>query len=248
MKKRAKVVEGTQEVTVDEIKDQLSNIAITDINSPNAEKGIPEFWSKCFKNSSQFGTIINKNDEKVLSHLKDVTCDLQETGSYTLNFIFETNQYFDHPILKREFLLDVEKQSISKIVSTKIQWKSEELNPTIEKKKKVVKNKKTKVKKEVTKVEEVPSFFTFFKDYDILNAGKHDHDHDDEEEEHEEDEGDIIEEEYDLGNFIKEEMIPYAIEYYLGIIKDDEFEGEGEDFEDEEDEEDEPAPKKKGKK
>jgi len=184
--------------------------------------------------------------KKFYIFLKDITCDLHETGSYKLNFIFDANEYFDHPVLQREFTLDDEKQTISKIISTKIQWKTEELNPTIEKKKKFVKNKKTKVKKEVTKVEEVPSFFTFFKDYDMLNAGKHDHDHDDEEEEHEEDEGDIIEEEYDLGNFIKEELIPYAIEYYLGIVKDDEEGGEGEDFEDEEDEEEEPVPKKKG--
>ena len=46
---------------------------------------------------------------------------------------------------------------------------------------------------------------------------------------------DIIEEEYDLGLFIKEELVPYAIEYYLGIVKDEDG---GEDFEGE-DEEDE---------
>ncbi len=99
----------------------------------------------------------------------------------------------------------------------------------------------------VTKVEEVPSFFNFFKSYDISNVDK-DKKEDDDEEEEEEDEMDIIEEEYDLGLFIKEELIPYAIEYYLGIIKD-----EGEDMEDmedleDEDDESEESPKRKGKK
>jgi len=59
----------------------------------------------------------------------------------------------------------------------------------------------------------------------------------------------IIEEEYDLGLFIKEELIPYAIEYYLGIIKDDGEDGEDmDDFEDDEEEEEEPRHKQKGKK
>jgi len=54
------------------------------------------------------------------------------------------------------------------------------------------------------------------------------------------DEGEIIEEEYELGLFIKEELIPYAIEYYLGVINEgDDYDGEeGEFDEDEEDEDD----------
>jgi nucleosome assembly protein 1-like 1 len=66
-----------------------------------------------------------------------------------------------------------------------------------------------------------------------LDKKKEDDAEEDEEDEMPEEE--IIEEEYDLGLFIKEELIPYAIEYYLGIVKEegDEFD---EDFE--EDEED----------
>ena len=100
----------------------------------------------------------------------------------------------------------------------------------------------------MTKVEEVPSFFNFFKEYDVAKINKDKKEEDDEEEE-EEDELDIIEEEYDLGLFIKEELIPYAIEYYLGIIKDEgEDEGDFEDFEDEEDEDDDIPVKKSSKK
>jgi len=67
------------------------------------------------------------------------------------------------------------------------------------------------------------------------------------------DEGEMIEEEYELGLFIKEELIPYAIEYYLGVIKDDDIDGEdGEGYEGEEEEEEEHHHKhshgKKGKK
>jgi nucleosome assembly protein 1-like 1 len=59
---------------------------------------------------------------------------------------------------------------------------------------------------------------------------------------------DIIEEEYDIGLFIKEELIPYAMEYYLGIVADDDAGEEGEfDEEDDEEEEEEPKPKKNKK-
>ena len=90
------------------------------------------------------------------------------------------------------------------------------------------------------KVEEVPSFFNFFKDYDASKAAEANKDA---EEEEEEDLLDIIEEEYDLGLFIKEELIPYAIEYYLGIIKEEHDHDHDECGEDTEEEEEE-APRK----
>jgi nucleosome assembly protein 1-like 1 len=96
------------------------------------------------------------------------------------------------------------------------------------------------------KMEDVPSFFNFFKDYDAANVDKNKPEDQDDEEEEEENELEILEEEYDVGLFIKEELIPYAIEYYLGIIKEEDFDDE--EFEDDEDEEEEIKPKKKGAK
>jgi nucleosome assembly protein 1-like 1 len=187
------------------------------------------------KNSTQFGHVINKNDEKVLQHLKDLTVDFKESGCFNINFYFTPNTYFDHEVLTREFVLDTEKQSVSKINSTKIEWKGDDNNPTIEKKKKKIKNKKKNETKTVTKYEEVESFFNFFKEYDIANVDKKKEDDADEDEEDEVPEDEIIEEEYDLGLFIKEELIPYAIEYYLGVIKDEDDGCDEEDFEDDED-------------
>jgi hypothetical protein len=128
---------------------------------------------------------------------------------------------------------------ITKIESTEIQWKSEDLNPTIEKKKKKIKSnfplisEKNEVKT-VTKVEEVSSFFNFFKnyEYDELKAKaekKETAKEDDDEEDEEEDDQQVIDDEYDLGLFVRDDFIPYALEYYLDINP----EGE-EDFEDEE--------------
>jgi hypothetical protein len=47
----------------------------------------------------------------------------------------------------------------------------------------------------------------------------------------EEDELEIIEEEYEVGLFIKEEMIPYSIEYYLNLNKGEDVPEDGEEDE-----------------
>ena len=84
----------------------------------------------------------------------------------------------------------------------------------------------------------MPSFFSFFKSYDITDDVKHKKDDDDGEEEEEMDIEEIMEDEYNAGLFIKEELIPYAIEYYLDLIEDEEeFDDAEEDEEDEEEEE-----------
>ena len=96
--KRSKVIEGTSEVTADDIKDQMSNLTLSDQNAPNAEKGVPQFWLKALKNTTQFSHDINDKDKEVLSHLKDITVDFQETGSFKLNFLFalRTHQVLWH--------------------------------------------------------------------------------------------------------------------------------------------------------
>ena len=138
--KRAKIIDGTSPVNVENIQEQLSNITISDANAVNSETGIPEFWFKSLKNTSQVGALINKKDEEVLKFLRDITVDFQDNGSFKLHFHFAANQFFDASVLTREFLLDNEKLTIAKINSTKVEWKSEDLNPTIEKKKKKIKN------------------------------------------------------------------------------------------------------------
>lgn len=168
-----------------------------------------------------------------MKHLTNITADFTDHGDFTLNFYFSQNEFFDANILTRQHQLNPETNSIQKITSTEIQWKSEEANPTIEKKTKKVKNKKTKEVKSVTKTEEVPSFFSFFKSYDVSDK---ENKKDGEEDEDEEDEFDIINDEYEVALFIKEELIPYSIEYYLDLNKTD-MDGLEEDEEDEEDDE-----------
>ena len=58
-----------------------------------------------------------------------------------------------------------------------------------------------------------PSFFNFFKDRNMDNTA------DDDEEEEEDDD---MEDQQEIGDQIKDDLVPLALEYYLGVIEIDE--------------------------
>jgi hypothetical protein len=115
-------------------------VQITDLNCTNAEKGIPDFWGNAIANCYQFKALINQNDRKILHFLRDVRVLYLENNSFSLVFHFEKNDFFDHETLTKTFKVNSISQVIEKIESTEIQWKSDDLNPTIEKKKKKIKS------------------------------------------------------------------------------------------------------------
>lgn len=93
--------------------------------------------------------------------------------------------------------------------------------------------------KTIYKVEPVESFFNFFKDCDPaqkpLNISREKDGEDSCEESEVDEEIYYIEEEYDLGLFIKDELIPYSIEYYLNLVEEDPLDDDDEEeVEDEE--------------
>ena len=244
--RRQKIIEGEEKPDIDQIKDKLAELKIDEEQAKaekENEKGIPEFWYKCLENCQDI--MINDKDKNILKKLKLIKCTPEENGNFTLEFFFEPNDYFTNEVLKREFILD-EDYDIKEIKSDEIQWKSDEVNPTIEIKQKKVKNKRTKQIKTVQKKEKIPSFFSSFRNF-VKKEGDKPKD-DDKDEDDDEDEGDemTIEDEYDQALQFKEEIIPYAIEYYLGIADDEEDDLGGEEDEEEEEEEEEEKPKPRG--
>ncbi|XP_059012806.1 nucleosome assembly protein 1-like 1 [Mustela lutreola] len=68
--------------------------------------GIPHFWLTAFKNVKILGRMIRKNDEPVLEHLKDVKIKFsgfKEPMSFTIEFIFKSNEYFLNEILTKTY-------------------------------------------------------------------------------------------------------------------------------------------------
>jgi len=242
---RGLIIEGKKEVTLEEITAEASKVGITGVVAESQEKGIPNFWGTAIANCFQFKGIVNPKDKLILTFLRDIRVIYLQDNSFELIFSFDKNEYLDHETLKRTFKVNPSTGYVNKIESTVIQWKSDDQNPTIEKKKKKIKSKKKGEVKTVTKVEEIASFFNTFKSYEYdenKEKEKKKEEADEDEEEEEEDEQQIIDDEYDLGLFIKDDFIPFAMEYYLDINP----EGD-EDFEDEEIESEEEDPKgKKG--
>ena len=238
--RRQKIIEGEEKPDFEKIREKLAELKINEEEAKKEkedEKGIPEFWYKVLLNNQDI--MLNERDKDVLKKLKLIKCTPEENGNFSLEFFFEPNDYFTNEVLKREFILD-EDCDIKEIKSDEIQWKSDAMNTTIEIKQKKVKNKRTKQVKTITKKEKIPSFFSSFKHFEKKEGeNKEEKDEEDEDEEGEEL---TIDDEYDMALQYKEEIIPYAIEYYLGIADDGEDLPE-EDEEDEEEEEPEEKPK-----
>ena len=134
------------------------------------------------------------------------------------------------------------KGMVDKTVSTQITWK-QNCDPTMQKKKKKRGGKKVNVT--------VPckSFFNFFKDKDPNKTmGEGDDEQDDEESD--------MQDQQETADQIKDDLVPLALEYYLGVIEiddddddDDSDDGSGDDKKKDGDDSDgDDKPKKKKKK
>lgn len=194
---------------------------------------IKDYWSKVFKTNEILNEEVKQKDENVIKHLTKVEyIKIDESEhSFELRFHFSPNDYFTNDVLKKTFYMK-EEDNAEKSVGTEILWK-EGKNITKKTIKKKQKNKKTGQTRVITKEVDEESFFNFFKSINP-NEKKEGQDEDDEEIEllHERMEIDL-----DIGRTIVEEVIPYGLEYYLGI-KVHEHVGDGlEDDDDEDDDE-----------
>ena len=240
--RRQKIIEGEEKPDIEKIREKLEELKINEEEAKKEkedEKGIPEFWYKVILNNQDI--MINDKDKDILKKLKLIKCTPEENGNFSLEFFFEKNDYFTNEVLKRQFILD-EDYDIKEIKSDEINWTSDDKNPTIELKQKKVKNKRTGKVKTITKKEKVPSFFSSFQHFEKKEGDNKEEKDDDDDDELGEELN--IEDEYDLALQFKEEIIPYAIEYYLGIA--DDGEDLGDEDEEEEEEDDEEKPKNKG--
>jgi nucleosome assembly protein 1-like 1 len=190
--------------------------------------GLPCFWENVIKNSELAGDLVQPHDYDSLKYLEDVTFVLNEDPKgYTLEFHFTENPYFTNTVLQKQYF---EKEGdVFNAKGTKIEWK-EDKNLT---QKVVFKKKKHKgggKTKKVKTFEEQESFYRFFLDYEEAEEGSEEfyvREH-------------LLNSDIDIGQNIRESIIPNAIDYYLGKIEiesgmmggEDDF-GE-EDFDDEE--------------
>lgn len=189
-------------------------------------KTTPEFWLKAMRNNTMIATMIFDQDFELLKSLIDIRHISEESSdNFTIEFHFTENSYMHNTVLTKKFIMGANDEP-KKGEGTEIKWKGASLTQKIKKTKKRGKNKKVG-----TKVEEIPSFFLFFKTVT---------DEDEREDEEDEDElGDALEDDYETGCEFRDELIPNAVYYYLGVMEEEE-----DDDSDDEPGDQKPKPKK----
>lgn len=162
----------------------------TDIsNKPTA--GVPQFWFHILYSNPTFDYLIHKEDEPILKHLVDIRTvyKLEPHCSFTLEFEFSPNSYFENSVLTKEYLLKMntddlvnyEGPSIYKTVGCDILWKTGQMVR--------------------------PSVFDFFAPpqlpEDVLDPQY-------------EEIKNMLENDFEIGDYVKENIVPKAVLYFTG--------------------------------
>ncbi|KAI9102040.1 putative nucleosome assembly protein Nap1 [Phlyctochytrium arcticum] len=243
-------VEPTDELCKRE-EEEESKEAIKDETEEKKEEavvsGVPEFWLTCFKNQSILSEAITEKDEEALKHLQDIKVTyLDGNPGFKLDFYFESNPYFTDSVLSKTYFLENSPETTYGDVmydhaeGCEIHWKDgKDLSVTVEIKKQ--RHKGTNKTRTVKKTVPADTFFQFFAPPKAPVEGEET----DEEELQELDAK--LEHDYEIGEIIKEKIVPHAVDWFTGRaleFEDPEFDEDdmgdwsGEEDEDDDEEED----------
>lgn len=250
--KRKAVVAGDQEPTAAEIEEGEALNEDDDEEEEEEEeeedeeadseiKGIPSFWLTAMENLTCVRETITERDSEVLPYLKDVRMEYLPTLGFELIFEFTENPYFSNQVLTKTYYYHSELGYSGDFVydhadGCEINWKSKEVNVTINIERRKQRNKNTKQTRTIEKLTPTESFFNFFDPPKPPAAPTEEKDDEEEDEEDEEkaELRDRLEFDYQLGEEIKNKLIPRAIDWFTGDAVEYEF---AEDFDEEEEEE-----------
>jgi nucleosome assembly protein 1-like 1 len=251
--RRHAIITGSSEPTKEEIEAGEKESAkedeeYTPLPSDSAETAaIPEFWLTALRNHPGIEEIITERDEGALKHLVDVRLEyLPETApdqkpGFKLLFTFTPNDFFENAVLEKTYIYQEEVGYsgdfvYDRAIGTEIKWKEDkDLTKEFEIKKQ--RNKNTNRTRLVKKAKPADSFFNFFQPPvppadDALENGEIGEDELEEIEEK-------LEMDYQIGEDIKEKIIPRAVDYFTGKALEYEImDGDDDEFEDVDDDED----------
>ncbi|KAI8802879.1 hypothetical protein BJ742DRAFT_683743 [Cladochytrium replicatum] len=193
--------------------------------------GVPQFWLTVLKNHPQIAEQITERDEEALKSLTDIKVEfLDGNPGFKLTFSFSENAFFtDSELTKTYFLLSSPDVTYGDFVydhaeGCTITWKEgQDLSVKVEIKKQ--RHKGTNKTRTVKKTVPAETFFTFFK------PPKAPTDSENVEEDELQDIEEKLEFDYELGEIIKEKLIPRAIDWFTGkALEYEEGEFDDEDF------------------
>ncbi|KAH9970520.1 hypothetical protein BGW80DRAFT_1438074 [Lactifluus volemus] len=249
--RRHALIHATAEPTAEEleagaaqaVKDDpdVQPLTIPESTSPTA---VPEFWHTVLRNHIGLSDLITDRDATALKHLIDLRIEYLPSSEpkpgFKLIFQFSPNEYFENDILEKTYVYREEVGYsgdfvYDRAIGTEIRWKDEkDLTKEFEIKKQ--RNKNTNRTRLVRKAHPTESFFNFFSppvapSEEAIEAGEIDEDELDELEEK-------LELDYQIGEDIKEKVIPRAIDYFTGKALEYEMLSDEEDFDDDDDDDD----------
>ncbi|KAI1920144.1 histone chaperone [Ophidiomyces ophidiicola] len=243
--KRATIVNGQAEPTEKEVEagkadeeegddeNKKTEEAKDDSEDANAA-GIPEFWLSAMKNQISLAEMITDRDEEALKHLTDIRMEYLDRPGFRLIFEFADNDFFTNKNISKTYYYQEESGYGGDFIydhadGDKINWKDgKDLTVRTESKKQ--RNKNTKQTRVVKVTLPTESFFNFFSPPKPPQ---------DSEEEIAEDIEERLELDYQLGEDIKEKLIPRAIDWFTGeAIQFEEYDAQldDDDFDDDDDE------------
>lgn len=244
--KRAAIVNGETEPTEAEVeagKDEeeeedgaeVEKAEAGESTIPKDAKGIPEFWLSAMKNQISLAELITDRDEEALKALTDIRMEYLEKPGFRLIFEFAPNDFFTNKSISKTYFYREDTGYGGDFIydhaeGDKIDWKAgKDLTVRVESKKQ--RNKNTKQTRVVKKTVPTESFFNFFSP--PAAPGEDDDVASDIEER--------LELDYQLGEDIKEKLIPRAIDWFTGeaLAFEELDDGDDAEFEDEDDDDDE---------
>ena len=210
--------------------------------SPKDYSGIPEFWLSAMKNQVSLAEMITERDEAALKHLTDIRMEYLDKPGFRLIFEFSENEFFTNKTITKTYYYQEQTGYGGDFIydhaeGDKIDWKPDrDLTVRVESKKQ--RNKTTKQTRVVKITVPTESFFNFFSPPKPPT---------DDDESVPSDIEERLELDYQLGEDIKEKLIPRAIDWFTGEalqyegveeVDQGEFEDDEDDEDDDEDDED----------
>ncbi|KAF8502612.1 NAP-domain-containing protein [Russula emetica] len=250
--RRRTLIHATDEPTAEEleagaaqsVKDDADEnpLAVPPSTVPAA---VPEFWLTALRNHVGLSELINDRDAGALKHITELRIEYLPSSEpkpgFKLIFEFSPNEYFENDVLEKTYVYREEVGYsgdfvYDRAIGTEIKWKDEkDLTKEFEIKKQ--RNKNTNRTRLVRKAHPTESFFNFFSppvapSEEAIEAGEIGEEELDEVEEK-------LEIDYQIGEDIKEKVIPRAIDYFTGkALEYDMLSEDEDDYDDEEDDDD----------
>ena len=195
--------------------------------SPSSE-GIPEFWLTALRNHIAIGELITDRDADALKFLTDIQLEYVEGADigeqykgqpgFKLRFSFSPNDFFENDLLEKTYLYQATVGYggdfiYDRAIGSEIKWKEDkDLTKEFEIKKQ--RNKTTNRTRLVRKAKPADSFFNFF--YPPVPPTEEQIETGELEDEDLEELEEKLEIDYQIGEDLKEKVIPRAIDYFTG--------------------------------